>query len=161
MTNKTAFEIIDNGLEKSLKEVLKISERAEKAALKSGAGALKKGVRDKLKATKLKVNSKSSKYNDRLIDAVRSTKVKNGEIKVHILGTRKSGSGTFRLRFFESPKTRYNVTRNGVKLKKKRKVGSLSKFNGFFASGINSSKSEAERRMDATLTKYIQKAWNG
>lgn len=159
--NKTAFEIIDNGLEKSLKEVLKTAAKAENAALRSGAGVMKKSIRDEIKSKKLKATGRNPKYIDRLIDAVKSSKPKNGEIKIHILGTRKPKSGTYRLRFFESPKIRYNLTYKGVKLKKKRKVGSLSKFNGFFASGISTSKSDVERKMDETLTKYIKKAWNG
>ena len=44
--NKTAFEIIDNGLEKSLKEVLKTATKAENAAIRTGAGVMKKSIRD-------------------------------------------------------------------------------------------------------------------
>lgn len=45
-------------------------------------------------------------YDDTMKDAVRVTKLKGGanhqELKVHILGTRKKGSGTYRLRFYEA-----------------------------------------------------------
>lgn len=158
---KSAFEIIDNGLEMSLKQVLKISERAEKSALKAGANVMKKSVKDKLIATGVKVMQRNPKYNDRLIDAVRVTKPRNGMIKVHILGTRKSKSGTYRLRFFESPKNRYNKKRHGTPLRTPRDVGSLSKYNGFFAAGVNASIPEVERKMDEAIAKYIEKAWNG
>jgi len=50
---------------------------------------------------------RSQNFSDRLIDAIRSSKIKNeglGELslKVHTMGNRKKGSGTFRARFFES-----------------------------------------------------------
>lgn len=158
--SKASFKIVDNGHQMSLNELLKSSSRAENAALRAGANVMKKNVRKALVATKLDIYS-TGKYKDRLIDALRVTKPKNGEIKVHILGTRKSGSGTFRLRFFESNKTRYNKTYRGKPLNKKRKVGSLAKFNGFFAKGINSSQSEVQTKMDMTIEKYMSKIWNG
>ena len=105
--NSASFKIVDNGHLMSLNELLKNASRAENAVLKAGANVVKKHVKKALVATKLDIYS-TGKYNDRLIDALRVTKPRNGEIKVHILGTRKSGSGTFRLRFFESDKTRYN-----------------------------------------------------
>lgn len=44
-------------------------------------------------------------YKDKLSDAVRVGKLKGGfnhqEVKVHVLGTRAKGSGTYRLRFYE------------------------------------------------------------
>lgn len=49
--------------------------------------------------------STKRKYNDSMADAVRVGKLKGGwnyqEVKVHVLGTRASGSGTYRLRFYE------------------------------------------------------------
>ncbi len=49
-------------------------------------------------------NSQSG-FSDKLIDAVRISKIKvegdNVSTKVHVLGVRSSGSGTFRARFFE------------------------------------------------------------
>ena len=45
-------------------------------------------------------------YDDTMNKAVRITKLKGGanhqELKVHILGTRQKGSGTYRLRFYEA-----------------------------------------------------------
>lgn len=159
--SKSAFEIIDNGLEMSLKEVLKTASRAENASLRAGANVIKKNVKSKLRASGINATHKSSKYIDRLIDAVRSTKPHDGEITVHILGTRKTKSGTYRLRFFESPKHRYNLKWRGKRLKKKRYVGTLAKYNGFFSAGISASKSEIEKKMDETIMKYIERAWNG
>lgn len=156
-----SFEILDNGHEYTLRELLKNAERTEKAVLRAGANVMKKSVKKELTNTGLDVYSKNPKYQDRLIDALRVTKPRDGEIKVHILGTRAKKSGTYRLRFFESAKKRYNLTKHGVPLKKKRKVGSLSRFNGFFKRGIDSSSAEVQQKMDQTLQKYIEKIWNG
>lgn len=157
----TGFRITDYSLHDSLENVLKTMSRAENSALRKGANVMKKSVKKAVKATGLNVTSKNSKYTDRLIDAIRNTKPKDGYIKVHILGTKKTGSGTYRLRFFESPKVRYQTKVNGKNLKKKRKLGSLSDFNGFFSLGINSSQSETIQAMDLALEKYIEKAFNG
>lgn len=159
--NSASFKITDYGLQDSLQNVLKKMEKAEKSALRKGANVMKKYVKRTVKSTGLEVTKKNPKYIDRLIDAVRVTKPRNGAIKVHILGSRKSGSGTYRLRFFESSTDRYAKTWKGKKLKKKRYLGNLSKFNGFFMSGINSSKSETMEAMDKALEKYIEKAFNG
>lgn len=159
--NKAHFIIEDFGLHDSLQNVLKVMERAEKSALRKGAAVQKKSVKKAVKDTGLNVTKKNPKYIDRLIDAIRSSKPVNGSITVHILGTRKTGSGTYRLRFFESPKVRYQTKINGKALKKKRKLGSLSKYNGFFATGISSSRAETEKAMDVALEKYIEKAFYG
>lgn len=155
------FIIEDFGLHDSLQNVLKTMERAEKSALRKGASVQRKSVKDAVTATGLRVTSKNSNFTDRLIDAIRSSKPSNGSIKTHILGTRKKGSGTYRLRFFESSKKRYQTKVNGKQLKKKRYLGTLSKYNGFFAAGINAAEPEAIKAMDLALEKYIEKAFYG
>lgn len=78
----------------------------KKRTLSKAAAKLK---RDAKKSFKLKLPfaaDKNPKYNDKMIDAVRSSKVEDKglaelKVKVHVLGTRKKGSGTFRARFFE------------------------------------------------------------
>ena len=76
-------------------------------------------------------------YEDKIEDAVRVSKIEGdyGEEltqKVHIMGTRKSGSGTFRARFFEGgTKNRFArsaVNRNGIRiqLKKGKNLGSIA-----------------------------------
>lgn len=159
--SKTGFRITDYTLHDSLENVLKVMERAEKSALKKGANVMKKSVKKAAKATGLNLTGKNPKYTDRLIDAIRSSKPQDGYIKVHILGTKKTGSGTYRLRFFESSKVRYQTKVNGKTLKKKRKLGSLSDYNGFFAQGINTSQSDTVKAMDIALEKYIEKAFYG
>lgn len=77
-------------------------------AINIGASALKEAIKDKVKkaipaSTK---RSEKSKYDDTLIQGVRIGRWRdegeNANIRsVHILGTRRKGSGTYRLRFYE------------------------------------------------------------
>lgn len=162
MNNQAGIRWTDYTLETRLQDILKDAEKAEKAALRAGGQLIKKNVKNEVGSTipGSKKNNSGIFY-DRLIDAVRITKPYHGYIKYHILGTKKKGSGTFRLRFFESAKMRYQTKINGKPLKSKRKIGSLAKFNGFFARGVAASQSQLQPTMQAALEKYIKKAWNG
>ena len=162
MTNQAGIKWTDYTLETRLQDILKDAEKAEKAALRAGGQLIKKNIRKEVGSTipGSKRNT-SGTFSDKLIDAVRVTKPQDGYIKYHILGTRSPKSGTFRLRFFESAKMRYQTKINGIKLKKKKKIGSLAKFNGFFARGVANSQSQLQPTMQAALEKYINKAWNG
>jgi len=152
----------DYTLETRLQDILKDAEKAEKAALRAGGQLIKRKVKKEVGSTipGSKRNT-SGTFMDKLIDAVRVTKPQDGYVKYHILGVRSKKSGTFRLRFFESSKMRYQTKINGKPLKKKRKIGSLAKFNGFFARGVANSQSQLQPTMQAALEKYIKKAWNG
>lgn len=157
----TGIKWTDLTLGKSLNEVLKVSDRAEKAALRAGGQLIKKRIRELVRST-IKGSTKSSgQFTDKLIDAVRITKPHDGYIKYHILGTRKAGSGTYRLRFFESATKRYQTKINGKPLNKKRYIGSLSRFNGFFEKGVNTAQGSLQPVMQSALEKYINRAWNG
>ena len=161
MSNQAGITWTDLTLGKRLNEVLKVSDRAEKAALRAGGNIIKKNIKEQVR-TSIKGSTKSSaNFIDKLIDAVRITKPHDGYIKYHILGTKKKGSGTYRLRFFESARDRYETKINGKTLKKKRFIGNLGKFNGFFARGVNTSQGSLQPAMQAALEKYINKAWNG
>lgn len=150
-----AIQFTDTSLFRATSASLKAYDSAEKKGLRSGANVVKKEIRKALKATGLKVNEKGS-FKDRLIDAVRSSKPIDGEIKVHILGTQSKGSGTYRLRFFEYATKRYH--RKG--LKRPRYIGKLDKFNGFFQQGWNTARNEALDKMTDAFNKYIEDAWN-
>ena len=162
MINQAGIRWTDYTLETRLQDILKDAEKAEKAALRAGGQLIKKNIKKEVGSTipGSKKNN-SGTFADRLIDAVRITKPYHGYIKYHILGTKKKGSGTFRLRFFESAKMRYQTKINGKPLKSKRKIGSLAKFNGFFARGVAASQAQLQPTMQAALEKYIKKAWNG
>ena len=80
--------------------------RVKKRALNKAAGKLKRDTKKAFKKALPFVVTKNPKYNDTMLDAVRSSKVKvQGEgqlsVAIHVMGTRKKGSGTFRARFFE------------------------------------------------------------
>lgn len=153
ITNDTLF--------KSVAQIAKEQERLENRILSAGGNAVRNGIK-KLVRSVIKGSTKSTHgYKDKLIDAVRRSKPQDGEVKVHILGTRSSGSGTFRLRFFEYPTKRYHTRENGKTLAKKKYAGSLSKYNGFFQQGWTDARSDAETKMKQAYDKYIEKAWNG
>ena len=78
----------------------------KRRALSKAGNAIKRDARRSFKSKLPKASHKGDKFSDRLIDAIRTSKIKNegtGELhmKVHAMGSRKSGSGTFRARFFE------------------------------------------------------------
>lgn len=78
----------------------------KRRALSKAGNAIKRDARKTFKSKLPKASHKGEKFSDRLIDAIRTSKIKNegtGELhlKVHTMGTRKSRSGTFRARFFE------------------------------------------------------------
>ena len=70
-------------------------------------------------------------YNDKIEDAVMISKIEGDfgsemSQKVHVMGTRKSGSGTYRFRFLEKgTKERTARTYRGKPLRKPRKTGSI------------------------------------
>lgn len=93
-----------------------------------------------------------SGYKDKLIDAVRVSKVQStgDEVttKVHIMGVRSSGSGTFRARFFEGG-TKERVSKSG------KKLGKIEALN-FFQKAENSM-SNLTVSLDQVLTNLINK----
>jgi len=104
-----AYEVIQEFKEFTLKEM----NKATRTALRKGAQVLQKTTKKFLKQQLKKATHRNPKYNDRLIDAVRYAVDKKGNLaKVHIMGTDKKGSGTFRLRFFEKG-TKVRKHKNG------------------------------------------------
>ena len=80
--------------------------KALKSGLRAAAGKLRTETRKQVRVSLPAVKTKNPKYSDTMYDAVRVSKVEedrkgNMETKVHIMGTRNSTSGTYRLRFFE------------------------------------------------------------
>ena len=113
---------------------------AVRKALRTGAVTLKKQTQENLTSSLSTRNNpqwykgKSITFNDDIEDAVRISKINNGygdgeemSIKVHIMGTRDSGSGTYRARFLEKgTKQRYAKTLKGKSLKKPRYIGRIA-----------------------------------
>ena len=84
------------------------------------------------------------------------------------MGIRKKGSGTFRLRFFESDTAKRFIKdherknrKNGGKHKVKRHTTGRIKGKGFFKSAVNSEISKATSIIEKELNKAIEKCNNG
>lgn len=161
MSNDVTVTVEKNDITKFLEDFTDIMFKARTSAAQKGALVLKQGVQESLSGTGIKYNTQSPKYTDTLQDAIRITKPKeDGLVGVHILGTQKTGSGTFRLRFFEhGTKVRYQKSINGKKLKKPRNVGKITK-TPFFQAGISSSREQAQKAIEEQLKQQIDKAWN-
>lgn len=119
-------------------------DKAIKRALKRGATEIKNQTINNAKSgikthnNKHYQNGKEITYNDDITDAVRVGRIEdnydsdaNLSIKVHVMGTRNVGSGTYRFRFLEggTPKnggTREAKTYKGKQLKKRRNLGSIA-----------------------------------
>lgn len=96
-------------------------------------------------------NRKGTKYNDTLKDAVRIAKDKiSGEYKVHIMGTRKKGSGTFRAKFFEKPLQPRRQKTGG-----KRYTGVIKKNTQDYFKEVRENTGEHDRIFSNTLTDYL------
>lgn len=158
--NKAGVEIVANTLDRSIEEVLKVMARAESSALRAGANVIKKTARDNAKHIGVKVMARSEKYNDRLIDAIRTSKVRDGAVVVHTMGTNAKGSGTFRMRFFEGgTNERYQRTQNGRALKVPRRLGKIDP-HPFFEPAVAESSQRVLQAMDEKLRATIERAWN-
>lgn len=130
--------------------------------------SLRKGAKYIIQKTKktfrsrLKKSTKPNpKYSDKLIDAVRRSSTDfekdEGKVYVHILGTRKSTSGTFRARFFEQgTDDRYVKRYGGKKLSKKRFVGKIKPL-WYFRDSVNQSKEEYKRIVSTEVNRMVNK----
>ena len=102
---------------------------------------------------------KNPKYIDTLVDAVGFSRVDGASTTINAMGTRKTGSGTYRTRFFEEGTVkRYHKKRNGIKLKKKKYIGFI-KPTHFFSSAVNANKDAAVKLMEDVLTEYVDTAF--
>ena len=141
-----------------------IIAKAKKSGLRVAAKTILSSVQQMLTSTDINgVQNINPKYSDSLYDAIRMTKIQDdGElIKVHIMGSRKSGSGTYRLRFFEGEtQERYAKTYKGKPLKKPRRLGKIGGYH-FFEAGVEVAKDAAEQKMIMQIKKIISKEQNG
>ncbi len=138
-----ADKVFEQFREFTTKEMRKTLKSAIGAAANKLRGTTKKLFRSALP----KAKQRNPKYNDTLLDAVKRSKVeetKGGEIytKVHIMGTRSAGSGTFRARFFEKG-TANRQTHMGYNRGSIRPLNYFSTANAEFQSDYNSILSDA------------------
>lgn len=142
----------DGGLSELLKDLKgKEFRRVEKKAMRRGASVIKRQTISNFKKELPAATQPSEKYSDRLIDAIRSTVFEEGNevfFKVHILGSRKKDSGTFRARFFEK----------GTKEREGdgHYRGSIKATN-FFNDAVSQTSSKAYNAINQTFTNEVQK----
>ena len=152
------------------KEVLKARRRGMNKAVSKIRNATKKLI----KSTFPNATKSSDKYNDSLIEGARVSKYRESTLVgeavagTHIMGLRKKGSGTFRLRFFEGgtdkrfikDHKRRNPKNGGMHHVKGHYTGSI-KGKGFFKSAVDSEINNASSIIEEELNKAIDKCNNG
>ena len=135
-------------------------KRYFQAALYSGASVLKEQTKTNLTTMLPASTRQNPKYTDTLLDAIRNTHSEGDVVTVHILGSRASGSGTYRTRFFEKGTkqgTRYQKTRNGKPLRKKKFVGQPPALH-FFSSAVESSEPRVIHAMEEIINNMMDEA---
>lgn len=145
-----ADEVYNKFLDLSTKEMRKALRQGVQNAANKLRGETKRVFRSALPAAR----HHNAKYNDTLLDAVKRSKVeetKQGEIsaKVHIMGTRNTGSGTFRARFFEKG-TKPRRTRKGYNR------GSIAPL-GFFATANATFQGDYDKILNNEISKAIER----
>lgn len=142
-----AYEVIQDFKEFTLKEM----NRATKTALRKGAQVLSTTTKQFLRRAVKGASRRNPKYNDRLVDGVRYSVDRKGNIaKVHIMGKQSKGSGTFRLRFFEKGTKVRRHKRTG------KSVGAIKAYN-FFSMARSSSSSKINNAITTHLIATIKK----
>ena len=154
--------------ERFKKEILKARKRGMNKAVMKIRNKTRRLIKSSLN------HSTSSKYDDTLADGARVSKYKDSSLVgeaiagAHIMGIRKKGSGTFRLRFFESDTAKRFVKdherknrKNGGKHKVKGHTTGRIKGKGFFKSAVDSEISKATSIIEEELNKAIEKCNNG
>jgi hypothetical protein len=151
---------IKGNLRQPLEQALVDLPIAEKRALYRAAYFLRDKIRQQLVSSVPNATQPNPKYSDTLIDAVGFSKVDGASLTITALGNRKKTSGTYRTRFFEGgTKDRYQKSYNGIKLKKKRFLGSI-KPTKFFSNAVEANQSTAVQLMQEVLDQYIEEIFN-
>ncbi len=161
------IQITPLGYEEKIKDFedfqLKIQERILRKAYTKGGRYLMKQLKATIRGSGIKATARSEKYSDRLIDAVRGKFHRgrgvndNSFFKVHEMGTRGAGSGTFRLRFFDVG-TKERVQQRTSKLGNvfTFRVGRIQAYN-FMDNTVASSSSAIETTVAQTIDEEINK----
>ena len=143
-------ELIKQFSKFNMKEMKKANRSALAAGARKLAAVTKRNLRLALPKSTINI---SKKYTDTLIKGVRYKVDKKTEFaKIHIMGRRGkgTGTGTWRLRFFEKgTKTRINK-------KSGKSYGSIKAYN-FFSSARNSTSSQMRQIMLKKLIQTIEK----
>lgn len=148
---------ISGDLAISLKSLETEFPRYARAALFAGAASLKNDIKQTFQTRLPAATRKNPKYNDVLTDAVRNTTTLGDEITVHILGANRPGGGAYRARFFENgTDERFQLSRNGKKLKKKKSIGRIEPLH-FFSDSVSSGGPKAIQKMEQIMDRFFDK----
>lgn len=151
---------IEGTLTAPLEELREELPRAEKRALYRAAYFFRDKIRQSLSSSLPKATQPNPKYSDTLVDAVGFTKVDGASLNINAMGNRKKSSGTFRTRFFETgTKNRYQKTRHGIKLQKKKFIGKI-KGTFFFHRAVAANETQAVKIMEDVISEYVNTAMN-
>lgn len=158
------WKVDDGGFVEMCKKLnAKEIKKAERRALAAGMQAIKTQAKKNLRQVVNGANRQNPKYNDKLQDAVRNTKLyyegDNATMKVHAMGTRKKGSGTFRARFFEvGTRAPRKTDENGKKVRQKNADGTDKihmRARPFFEPAVQAKQEEAARKIDERFVKAL------
>lgn len=167
--SKVEFDINVEELEEVLQRLTgkDIATAQRRSLSKAGRKLYKKAQQNALSMVP-KVRQQNPKYSDTMYDAIRMKVFQDSDFrwyfKVHILGSRKKTSGTFRLRFFEAGtvprKTKNSYTdRLGRTYPAGQNRGRLRGTN-FFNSAISNAESEVVVAIQENLVEEIKKITN-
>ena len=144
----------------AFEEVVNQMPNIEKRALYHAAYFLRDEIRKSFKSKLPKADQRNPRYSDTLLDAVGFSKVDGASLNVNAMGNRKSSSGTYRARFFEAgTKDRYQKTRNGIRLKKKKFIGKIKPTN-FFSSTVQANRGMVASKMEEVIIPYIKQIFD-
>ena len=121
-------------------------------AYTKGAQIIKKQTLSNLRSTLPAAFNRNSHFGDRMSEGVRISISKPKDpisAKVHIMGSRKQSSGTYRLRFFEDYPTE-SYGKDG------HYYGKLPSLN-FFRDAVSSKQSQSLSTIQSTLAQLIEK----
>lgn len=139
--------------EKFQKLTLKEMKRAITTGVRKGLLVIRNQARRNLRSLFPTANRRNPKYNDTLVEGIRSTRVKekNGEFVGYVMATsnRKSGSGSYRLVFLEG----------GTVDRKTRKGYNRGRLQAafFFTSAVASKAEEYNRTLVKEINNTIEK----
>lgn len=162
----TSLEISYEELERTLNTLTgKEMDKIQKRALSGAGRILLKRAQKNAVASVPNVRSRNPKYSDSMYNAIRMKVFQEKDFqwyfKVHILGSRKKTSGTFRLRFFEGG-TVLRKTKNPYvdKLGRRYPVGlNRGQIRGtnFFRSAVQGVDNEVVEAIQNNLVEEIKK----
>lgn len=157
MSKSTTIETNADKVFEAFRELsTKEMRRALRSAIGHAASQLQRETKKELRKS-MPTATRKGRYPDSLTDAVLRSKIqetKKGEIsaKVHIMGNRRTGSGTFRLRFFEKGTTPRRTSKGYNR-------GSIKALH-FFASAQSAFYAEYDRILSDEIQKAINKLNN-